>query len=274
MIDLNKIKSRISKLSEKNNVPHQSSYDTFLFERFLFLLANSKYKNNFVFKGGFLLENIVGIENRSTMDMDLKIQNEVLSKENIFKIFKELECGYGNFSYTIISVKDIKATMKYPGVSIKILGKYGNLKKTFSVDIATGDIVTPAPILYRYISSIDDLSFDILAYNKETILSEKFQTLISKGESNSRSKDFYDMYLLEKEGYDVELFNKAIKNTFSNRETKFEKDLILKTINQIKESNIQKERFNRYSRNNEFVKNVSFEDVMDAIIKIYDSIIF
>ena len=89
MIDLNKIKSRISKLSEKNNVPHQSSYDTFLFERFLFLLANSKYKNNFVFKGGFLLENIVGIENRSTMDMDLKIQNEVLSKENIFRIFKE-----------------------------------------------------------------------------------------------------------------------------------------------------------------------------------------
>lgn len=175
-------------------------------------------------KGGFLLENIVGMKARTTMDIDLKTVGITLSDDEIVNIFSEIalfDSGDG-ITYSVLGISDIAAELKYGGKSVKIEARLKNLKKIFSVDIAQGDIVTPYPIRYTYKSSVDDNEFELLAYTPETIIAEKLETLIAKGMSNSRAKDLFDIHIVCKQGVDIDRLNAALINTFYIRGTKFD----------------------------------------------------
>ena len=224
---LGKIKSAVEKLSKNSTAQVQTIWDMYFFEHFLVRVAKSKYHKNFVFKDGFLLESMLGVQSRSTMDIDLKAEKINLVNEELEKIFKEIASINidDEVVYEIDKITDIAQEKKYGGKSIRILSKYYNIKKTFSIDVASGDIVTPFPSLHRYKSKINELEFDILSYTKETILAEKFEALVSKGLNNSRSKDILDMHLLIEEGYNKEILNAALINTFINRQTTYNKSI-------------------------------------------------
>ena len=163
---LAKIKNCIDKLAKERNVAHQTLWDMFFFENFLNHLSNSKHKTKFVFKGGFLLGSIVGIEQRTTLDIDFKYVGIDLDDVVLLNTFNEIcDVDLGDeIDYKVLDIFEITKEKKYVGKSIRIKAKYYNIQKTFSVDIAKGDIVTPKPILYNYKSNINETTFEILAH--------------------------------------------------------------------------------------------------------------
>lgn len=273
-MNIEKLKGAVQKTVAKTGVTHQSVYDMYFFERFLFRISKSKHKNNFVFKGGFLLENMMGLSARTTMDIDLKAMKIEMSDNALLAIMKDI-CNTttdDEIEYSVLSIEPITAETKYDGKFVKIQAKLKNLKRVFSIDIAQGDIVTPYPQKYIYNSSIDGLSFELFAYTKETIIAEKFETLIAKGMGNSRAKDLFDMYLLMNENIDFKRLNAAIINTFYIRGTAFNLEIIKDTIQKIYNSKYRRELYEKYAKTHSFVKNVSFEDVMSAVEKIFNAI--
>ena len=245
------------------------------FENFLNRLSKSKHKDEFIFKGGFLLGSIVGIEQRTTMDIDLKYKGINLDDLILLKIFNEI-CKIDlndEIKFEILDITEITKEKKYSGKSIRIQSKYYNIKKIFNIDIAKGDIVTPYPMKYYYKSNITGTTFDILAYSKETILAEKIETLISKGESNSRSKDLFDIYLLSKEEYSNDILNSAIINTFYVRNTELNSDIYNKAKHILSSSRIN-ELFNNYVRKNKFTNGLKYDECKNSILNILKNIEF
>ena len=272
---IGKTNAMVRKLAEITNIETQVLWDMYFFEHFLYRLTHSGYENNFVFKGGFLLQSIIGFENRSTMDVDLKVQSIELSDNIITKIFTEIiniDCDDG-LSYKILGIDTIAKDKRYGGKSVKIFGQYYNIKKTFNIDLATGDVVTPFPIRLKYYSKITDLEFEILSYSKETILAEKFETLVIKGTNNSRVKDILDIYLLVKKGFDEFIFNSALINTFYNRNTILNKD-IKNVVNDVLNFNRIMQLYDLYMKKHTFAQNISFDECVKGIYKLIDCIEF
>lgn len=273
-MDVNKLNGIVKATAAKTGVPHQNIYDMYFFERFLYRLSLSKYKENFVMKDGFLLENIVGMKARTTMDIDLKTVGVTLSDDEIVNIFSEialLDSGDG-ITYSVLSISDIAAELKYGGKSVKVGARLKNLKKIFSIDIAQGDIVTPYPIWYTYKSSVDDSEFELLAYTPETMIAEKFETLIAKGMSNSRAKDLFDIHIVWKQGVDIDRLNAAFINTFYIRGTRFDVSDIRETLNNIYNSEYRREVFEGYAQKHSFANGTSFDAVMQTAFAVCDSI--
>lgn len=272
---VNKIKTKIDQLAQKNKIANQTLWDMFFFENILYRLSKSQYKNKFIFKGGFLLGSMVGITERTTLDLDLKYIGVDLDENVLLNIFNNI-CAIkeiDEIDYEILEIKEIIKTKKYSGKQIKIKAKFFNISKIFSIDIAKGDIVTPSPIKYSYRSKINDLEFEIFAYSKETILAEKIETLISKGVNNSRSKDLFDIYLLSKEGYNKDIFNSAIINTFHCRNTILSKNIYNQTKEILSTPRI-KELFDNYVDKNKFTKGLSFECCKQEILNVINNIVF
>lgn len=272
---LAKIKNNIDNLAKSYNVANQTLWDMFFFENFLNRLSKSKYKTNFVFKGGFLLGSIVGIEQRTTLDIDLKYVGTNLDDVVLLNVFREI-CEVDlddEIKYEVLDITEITKEKKYAGKSVRILSKYFNIQKIFNIDIAKGDIVTPNPVLYNYKSNITKTNFDILAYSKETILAEKIETLISKGEANSRSKDLFDIYLLSKEEYNIDIFNSAIINTFYVRNTELTGDICVEAESILSFFRI-KELFESYVKKNKFTNGLEYEECKDAILDVIKNIEF
>ena len=270
---LEQVKAEISKFAKITSSTTQSVWDMYFFEHFLYRIAKSEYISNFVFKGGFLLETILGIQTRSTTDIDLKSMRLDLSNDELEKIFKCIASIdlLDDITYEVTSVSDIKKESKYKGKTIRVSAKYYNIRKSFSVDVATGDTVTPNPIKLLYSSKINDLQFKILAYSNETILAEKFETLVSRGLNNSRAKDLLDIYLLVNVGYDEFIFNAAIINTFYTRGTRLNKEN-LEVVEDVLSSERIKELFEHYCKRHSFSKNVTFEECKKSIRSLLASI--
>ena len=239
-------------------------------------LSKSKYHNSFVIKGGFYLQSIVGVETRSTMDIDFKYIGNNLSKEELEKIFVEI-CSIDiedNIKLTVTSVNDIAAETKYGGKTISIEARFFNIRKNFGIDIGIGDVVTPHPIEYEYELSYKDDKCTLLAYTIETIIAEKLETLISKGVKNSRSKDLFDLYLLSKQSYDASNLNVAMVNTFNLRGTLYDQDLIINVLNEVFEFERVKVLYDNYARKNKFVNGVTFEMCKNSIMNIVEKLNF
>lgn len=204
-----------------------------MFERILERLSVSKYKYNFILKGGLLLSSIMGISSRTTMDMDATIKEININEEEFYKILNEILSIdiNDNIKFIIKNSKPIKEDDDYGGFKFNILAIFDNLKVNLSIDIATGDIITPKEIEYSYKMMFEDKNLTIMTYNTETLIAEKFQTIISRNILNSRMKDYYDLYyLIKNEAFSKNTLTQAIKNTFNKRDTRLESTSINKIL--------------------------------------------
>ena len=274
-MELNETKGRIESLKNKTTLTVQNLWDIFFFENFLLRLSKSKYKDYFVFKGGFLLQNIVGIESRTTMDIDLKVNSWQMDEKRLRDIIDDIcNLSIDNIEYKLMDISNIKAVTKYGGKTARISAKYYNLKKIFSIDIGVGDVVTPSPINYEYKPIVAKDSFILYSYPIETILAEKIETTISKGTNNSRSKDLLDIYLLNKNGFDADMLNVALINTFNRRGTKFDYLLLNDMIDILFSSNDVRTLYSSYQNKHQFASNVSFDMCKEAINDIFSKLVF
>ena len=220
-----------------------------------------------------LISAIVGIDLRNTLDMDATIKGFDLTDENINKILDEIaKIDIGdNVNFDVEMIKDIRDEAEYSGYRITLNGKYDTINQRFKIDISTGDKITPKEIKYNYELMFENKTIEILAYNLETILSEKFEGVISKGIANTRARDYYDIYILEKfqkQNIDNEILKEAIENTFKERNTEYYLEKIEKQIQDIENSNDLKKIWENYKNKFLYATDISYQDVMDAIKEI------
>ena len=266
-----KLNDIIKKKSKGNNNLAHHLHQMFFFEHVLMRLEKSKYKDNIILKGGVLLSSIIGEDLRTTKDMDTTLKSLPLNIDSIKNIFGNILSIdiNDNVNFEIASIKDIRLEDEYGGFRINVKGTFDKIRTNFFIEITTGDVITPREIEYQYNSIFENKKINIMAYTVETIIAEKFNSVISRNIISTRAKDFYDVYMLMNENnINNENLIRAIKNTFNNRNTEYNINKFKEIIELLKESNSLKQVYFNYQNKLEYTKKVSFEDTIDAIIKI------
>lgn len=270
-----KLKNIISKKAHGNSDISQKFYQLFYFERILERISISNYRGQIILKGGLLLTSIIGDDERTTKDMDATLKGIPLTKNDVEKVFNEiLHIDIDDsVSFQIISIKDIRLEDEYGGFRLNILSKLDNNKTYITVELTTGDVITPKEMKYNYNSIFEDKKIPIMSYTLETVLAEKFQTIVTRGLLNTRLKDFYDVYILINTKIDdLNRSNliKAIRNTFKWRETNFDLEQFNEVINDLSDDNNMNNLWNEYVSKNSYAKNVKFEDTTNALKEIIE----
>lgn len=269
------IKGKIKNLAKKNGTDARMLLRLYMMECFLERIAKSKYKDDFIIKGGVLITALVGVKSRSTMDIDTSIKNWNLSIDDakaVINEIKDINLGDG----VIFKIKSISAIMdesEYSGIRISMDANLERLVVPIKIDISTGDVITPREIEYRYKLMFDDRTIELWSYNIETILAEKIQTILSRGVLNTRMRDYYDVHILysvyELE-VDIDILNKAFQATCKNRGTDYllgDYSSILKTINEDKGLH---NLWERYRKKYLFAIDIKYETVILSLKSLLD----
>ena len=267
-----KLTALCHKISKQTGLTFNSVMTYYFLEFILKKLSQSSYADHYIFKGGFLLSNVIGVESRSTVDIDFLFHKQTLSEENVQQQLEEiLTESKDDIQFSIQSISSIKESDNYGGYRATILCQLENIKQIIHLDIATGDSVTPHPVTYAYKAIFNDESFSIIAYTIETILAEKLQTIYSRNFLNSRSKDFYDVYILsklKKNDIDFRQLNVACQRTFSYRETELDYNEIVQLMESFKTDPIQQQQWQNYSNKYSYTKGISFSEILDEIVNL------
>ena len=192
------LKAYIKKKAAEKHISAQLVMQNYMLERLLERISLSPYKHNFIIKGGFLVSAIVGLDTRATMDLDTTIKGFTLTHEAILSIFKDV-CEVqidDDVQFEVLGVADIRETDDYPGIRVSLKANYPPISVPLTVDVTTGDMITPREIEYTFSMLFDDRTISVLAYNLETVLAEKLETVVSRATTNTRMRDFYDLHIL------------------------------------------------------------------------------
>ena len=270
-----KLNNIIKKKSNGNNNLAHHLHQMFFFEHVLMRLEKSKYRDNIILKGGVLLSSIIGEDLRTTKDIDATLKSlplNIVSIRNIFEEILSIDID-DNVNFEIVNIKDIRLEDEYGGFRINVKGTFDKIRTNFFIEITTGDIITPREIKYKYNSIFEDKKINIMAYTIETIIAEKFESIISKNITTTRAKDFYDLYMLvnnHKDDINNRNLVNAVENTFNKRNTEFNIDNFKEIVEILENSNAVKGVFTNYQSKLEYTKKVSFDDTIKAINKIID----
>lgn len=277
MINYNELFEKSKELAKESGLTQLELYQRFMFERILERISVSKYNENFILKGGLLLSAMLGINSRSTRDMDISIKGIDVSKEKMVQVLNEilsLDIGDG-VRFEMINITDIRADDEYGGNKYHLVGRLENLKVALEIDISTGDEITPKELNYEYISIFENKKIYIDTYNIETILAEKIETILRRGKYNARMKDYYDVYFfLTKLKYEIDLetFKQALNNTLTKRES-FD---YYKDYRQILNVLTNDERINNYwstyKKKTKYAQNIEFKEIVRILDEFLDNI--
>lgn len=265
-----KLKNKIKKRAKEIGAQPQELMQMYFFERLLYRISISQYKFNFILKGGLLLSAIIGDERRTTSDMGTMIKGIDIESDELLKIIQEITNIKTDdaISFEIEKKREIRVDDVYGGINIKLIAKKDGLIVPLFIDITTKDPITPKEIEFKYKSIFDDEYIKIMAFNKETIIAEKFETLIKDTETNTRAKDFYDLYVLIKEYWnelDKTNLIKAIRNTCKRRESLYILDELEERFDFIKESAILQGEWDKYQISHLYARDINYADIMKNI---------
>lgn len=268
------LKAKLKNISKEKNVDFNTLLRLYMYDRFIERLSLSKYKDNFILKGGFYLSTLFGVENRTTMDIDTAFKNANFNERTIVEMLKEILSIEINDSAKLnyLGLSPIRNEAEYGGFRADIQIEIDNIKEKFHIDIATGDPITPKEINYKYKPILGDNYIKLWAYNIETVLAEKIETVLSRVELNGRMRDFYDIYLIytrDWENVNLEYFRNAIEKTFYKREYVGEP---LVALDLIIDSNVLKERWKNYQKRYKYASNIDFDEILICLKKIIDII--
>ena len=269
------LKDKLRNISKEKNVDFNTLLRLYMYDRFIERLAVSEYKDNFILKGGFYLSTLFGVENRTTMDIDTAFRNADFNEKTIVKMIKEITSIElnDNAELNCLGIEPLRDDDEYGGFRVDIQVEINNIKEKFHIDIATGDTITPKEINYKYKTILGDRDIKLWAYNIETVLAEKIETVLSRVELNGRMRDFYDIYLIYTKDWsnvNLDYFREAIEKTFSKREYCGEP---LVALDLIMDSNIVKERWKQYQKRYEYAKDIEFDEILICLEKIINVIV-
>lgn len=264
------LKAKIKNFAKEKNMDSRTVLQEYVLERFIDRISKSKYKNDFILKGGMLISSMVGVDLRSTLDIDTTIKGFEFTLDKLNEVLNEIiETDIGDmFNFKILMNKKIMEETEYHGYRITLEANFDTISQKFKIDISTGDIITPNEVKYNIKKMLSDDKIEILAYNIETILSEKIHSIIQKGEDNTRARDYYDIYILEKtkkEEINNNILKEAIINKFEERKnSNLVSNIYLKVLDL--EKNIKlKELWNEYRNKFTYAKDIKFEDTIKSL---------
>jgi len=277
VIDYSELFEKSKQLAKESGLTQLELYQRFMFERILERISVSKYNENFILKGGLLLSAMLGINSRSTRDMDISIKGIDVSQENMLEILNEILSIDINdkVKFDVVNITDIRADDEYGGNKYHIVGKLENLKVALEIDISTGDEITPNELNFEYISIFENKKIYIDTYNIETILAEKIETILRRGKYNTRMKDYYDVYFFLmklRNDIDLEIFKQALNNTLRKREAFDYYNDYKQILDLIAEDDRIINYWNTYKKKNKYAENIEFKEIVKILKEFLDSI--
>ncbi len=265
------LKDKVRNVSKGDNDIAKVLIRTFMMERFLERVSLSKYRNNFILKGGMLVASIVGVDMRATMDIDTTVKalplNEI-DAEKIVSEICEIEVDDG-VRFKIASVITIMEDSEYRGIRMMLEATLDRMRQPIKLDISTDDVITPTAIEYEYKLMFEERTISLLSYNTETLLAEKMQTILSRGIANTRMRDFYDVYgiiKMNEDKIDKEILLEAFRATCGKRETVFSHEEIASMLNKINENEAMAQMWEQFRKKNFFVGVLSWKEVLAGVI--------
>lgn len=277
MKSLRQIKDLIKNMSKEKSINPQILLRNYMLERLLERIAISEFKDKFILKGGMLVAAIVGVDMRSTIDMDATIKSYPVTTESIksaFDVILSVPIDDG-VKIELKKIENIRNEDDYNGFRVSLEARMDNARIPLKVDITTGDKITPREVVYTFDLLLEDRSIDILAYNIETVIAEKLETIIARGIANTRMRDFYDIYILLKlQGHNLDkiLFRKAVIGTSKKRGSMSvlsEGTLILE---EVFFSDVSYKHWIRYQKKYSYADDISWDEVKESVLKLWEVI--
>ena len=267
------LKARARNKAQEYHIPAQAVLQSYFLERFLERISISSYKDAFVLKGGMLIASMIGIGSRTTMDMDTTLRSFPLSEDALVDIVSEIcliQLG-DDIAFTLETIKPIREDDEYGGFRAGLIAQHETISTPLKVDITAGDRITPGAIRHQFQSVFSEKSINVWAYNLETILAEKVETILRRGIFNTRPRDFYDVYILLKkfpDAYNPKIFSDAFGATAEHRNSLHTFKDIEKILANIQNDKEMQQHWEQYRKDNDFAKDISFEAVLQAILDI------
>ena len=266
------LKGRIKNYAKSNHIAAQVVLQNYMFECFLSRLSKSDYSEKFVVKGGILIAAIVGLDTRSTMDLDTTLRNLPLTEEKIMEALNQI-CKIDmkdDVVFSVISIEPIRKDDIYGGYCVRLDAVYDTIITPLSIDISTGDVITPEAVKYEFNGIFDeDIRINLWGYNIETVIAEKVETILRRGVFSTRPRDFYDVYILvTTQNYDKEIFKEAFQATAEHRGSLELIADVEEILKQISESSDLRDMWVKYQKKFEYAKAVSYESVLEALKRI------
>lgn len=268
------LKDLIRNLSKKKSADAQILMRNYMMERFLERIALSDYKDRFILKGGMLVAAMVGLDARATMDMDATIKGANVSVEDVENIISSilsvpLEDGV---EFRVKRISEIMEEAEYPGVRVSLETTFDGVRTPLKIDISTGDVITPREVRYSFKLMLEERSIEVWAYNLETVLAEKLETVISRNVTNTRMRDFYDIHILQQiygENLSAPVLRDALAATAKKRGTLLQMQEAEAVFDEVKESPVMEKLWQSYQKNYSYAADLSWHTVMDSVRALY-----
>lgn len=272
------LKTIIKNIAKNKNISAALVLQNYMLERFLERVSLSRYHDNYIIKGGFLIASMVGLDSRATMDMDATIKGYPVNEEAIRKMVEDIITVpvEDAIHFCLKSVREIREGDEYTGYRVALTADYEKMAVPLKLDITTGDKITPREIEYSYKLMMEDRSIRVLAYNLSTILAEKLETVVSRGNQNTRPRDYYDIYILSKlqaKNIDVDSLKAALSATTAKRgssELMMQYAEIMRTV---KSSDVMKRQWDNYRKDFDYAAGIEFEETCDAVVAMMDELV-
>ncbi|MBE5886144.1 MAG: nucleotidyl transferase AbiEii/AbiGii toxin family protein [Lachnospiraceae bacterium] len=266
------LKGRIKNYAKSNNIAAQVVLQNYMFECFLTRLSASEYSEKFVVKGGLLIAAIVGLDTRSTMDLDTTIRNLPLTEEKIAEAVNTI-CKIDmrdDVAFVVKSIEPIRKDDIYGGYCVRLDAVYDTIVTPLSIDVSTGDVITPDAVKYEFSGIFDeDIRISLWGYNIETVIAEKIETILRRGVFTTRPRDYYDVYILGKtQEYNKEIYKEALKATAEHRGSTEQIADVEGILKQISENVDLKNMWSKYQKKYAYASDISYEEVLEVLKKI------
>ena len=271
------LKARIRNKAKESGTTTQLMMQNYLLERVLERISLSPWRDSIVVKGGVLISSLIGVDKRSTKDLDTTIQGFPLTHENAERAFREIIATEvdDDFMFDFVRTENIREGDDYPGIRIFLLANYERMSSPVTIDVTTGDKITPEAIEYSYPLLFDNRPITLMAYPLTTILAEKLEAVISRDIGGTRPRDYYDLYTLwHMRGAEIEtpLLKEALIATSTKRKTLNQIDNYRETIERIANNDGMQRRWVSYAKSYPYVGNLSFQETCDTIQEIMEAI--
>ena len=268
------LKDKVRNMARGDSAKAQLLIRNYGMERFLERVSLSEHRDNFILKGGMLVSALVGLENRATMDIDTSIRNMPLDTIAAKAMVEEIIAVPvdDNIRFEINDFGTIMDDAEYSGVRISLNAFLDATRIPLKIDISTGDAITPAAVNYQYKLMFEERYITLWVYNLETVLAEKIETVLSRSVLNTRLRDFYDLYVLQDTGLEIDKATLAAALTATARKRGSEQVLVLyeRTLDEIRISPLMREQWERYQGKNNYAAGIVWDDVISDIRALCD----